>query len=84
MTILNLENFEDKIAKSNLKFGDVLYYLDHYAYFKLLRLPILGLQINEIANFMINDGIIVKQANSLYSITNLGAILFARNLKNLV
>ena len=30
---------------------------------------------------MINDGIIVKQANSLFSITNLGAILFARNLK---
>ena len=49
MTFFNLENFEDKIAKANLKFDDVLYYLDHYAYFKLLRLPILGLQINEIA-----------------------------------
>ena len=81
MTIFNLENFEDKIAKANLKFDDVLYYLDHYVYFKLLRLPILGLQNDEIAKFLINDGIIVKQANSLFSITNLGAILFARNLK---
>ena len=38
--------------------------------------------INDIAYYLIEEGIIVKQDNGLYAITNLGAILLAKNINN--
>ncbi|MCD8213246.1 MAG: putative DNA binding domain-containing protein [Campylobacter sp.] len=71
--------FEKQIAADNLEINEVLNLLDYKKYFELLEIPLS--QNNEtIMEYLIKDNIVVKLQNKKYSITNLGAILFARHL----
>lgn len=73
-------SFETKVAKSSLNADEVLSLIDYPVAFKLLRIP---LPENKMALLekLIEEKIIIKRA-SCYDITNLGAILFASNLKD--
>jgi len=71
--------FEKEIAKDNLSASDIPKYLSMEAYFDLMKLPYPSTQQGIIEKFQ-EEGLIVKGKN--YAITKLGAILFAKNLKD--
>lgn len=72
--------FEKQIAVSDLKESEVLDYLEYTKYFELLKLPFPENRIS-ILKALEDDDLICKEDNANYSITNLGAILFAKDLK---
>jgi len=73
--------FEKQIAVDNLDDSEVLNYLEYTKYFELLKLP-LPENRQAIMESLANDDLIKKAQNGKYSITNLGAILFAKNLNS--
>ena len=73
--------FEKLIAVDNLDENEVLGYLEYTKYFELLKLPLPENRLSIIESLM-SDDMIKKSENGKYSITNLGAILFAKNLNN--
>ena len=72
--------FEVEIAKSNVFSAEVVKYLDTQAYFDLLKIPYPTTQA-AVVDKLLKEGLIVKN-NSTYDITNLGALLFAKNLED--
>lgn len=72
--------FEMEIAKEGLSVSDVIKYLSTETYFDLLKIPYPTDQKGVIEKLM-EDNIIVK-VHSKYAITNLGALLFAKELKD--
>lgn len=75
---LNKTNFEDEIAISKLSDDEIFELLDIYAYYKLLHLPYPDTKDKCIQDF-IDEGF-VKYKYGKLAITNLGAILFAKNI----
>ncbi|MBQ1176146.1 MAG: putative DNA binding domain-containing protein [Paludibacteraceae bacterium] len=71
--------FEDVRVKTDQRYEDVIRLLQVDAYFTLLKIP-QPVEKDSVVHYLVEDGIIYKQDNGLYSITNLGAILFAKNL----
>lgn len=71
--------FEKQIAVDDLDDSIVLGYLEYTAYFELLHLP-LPENRSTILESLESDELIVKAENAKWSITNLGAILFAKDL----
>ena len=71
--------FEKEIAKDNLTASDITKYLSTETYFDLMKLPYPSTQQGLIDKFM-EEGLVIK--NKGYAITKLGAILFAKNLKD--
>lgn len=71
--------FEDVCVKTELRYEDIIRLLQTDAYFTLLKIPQPS-DKESVIHYLIEDGIIQKQDNGFYSITNLGAILFARDL----
>ncbi len=71
--------FEKQIAVDNVDDSAVLGYLEYTAYFELLNLP-LPENRDAILEGLENDEMIVKAQNGKWNITNLGAILFAKDL----
>ena len=74
-------NFEERYAKQDLELNVALQMLDYTSYFDLLSTHA-PTDNNGIAHYLLEEGIIVKQDNGLYAITNLGAILFAKRLSD--
>ncbi|MBQ8384282.1 MAG: putative DNA binding domain-containing protein [Spirochaetaceae bacterium] len=76
---LRLTNFETQTAKSELKKEEVFSLLDFNNYFDMQGIPI---PVNQdgILHYIMEDKIVLKQDNGLYSITNLGALLFAKRI----
>lgn len=74
-------NFEERFAKQDLELKVALQMLDYASYFDLLLTPIPTDNMG-IAHYLMEEGIIVKQDNGLYAISNLGAILFAKKLSD--
>lgn len=72
-------SFEKEIAKNHLDASDITKYLSTEAYFDLMKLPYPSTQQGVIDKF-INEGLVIK--NNGYSITKLGALLFAKSLKD--
>lgn len=72
--------FEELIALSHVDAADVLSRLDFPAYFELLDQP-LPTDREKILSRLAEDRMIVSDAAGKWDITNLGAILFARNLE---
>lgn len=72
-------SFEKEIAKDNLNASDITKYLSTETYFDLMELPYPSAQQGVIEKF-INEGLVTK--NTGYAITKLGALLFAKNLKD--
>ena len=73
--------YEELFAKQELQFIEVLSLLDYPQYFDLTGTVMPG-SMEEILHYLIEDQIIAKQDNGLYAITNMGAILFAKNLSS--
>lgn len=73
--------FEERYATQDLELVDALRLLDYAVYFDILGTPQPS-DNNGIAHYMLEEGILVKQDNGLYAITNLGAILFAKRLSD--
>lgn len=78
---LRHEQFEEIFAMVDLQTNDVVKYLNCDTYFTILNLPI-PTSIDGYKHYLLEEGIIVKQDNGLFAITNLGAILFARKLSD--
>jgi ATP-dependent DNA helicase RecG len=75
-----LKNSSQISIADKLNTQKVLEFLDFESYFRLLRLPLPSNFENIIERFT-DEGFVTKQAGS-YQITNLGGLLFARDLKN--
>ncbi len=73
--------FEKQISKQNVSDTEVLDLLDYPIYFELLNIPLPDNR-NSILSTLEMDKMIIKANNSLWNITNLAAILFAKNLNN--
>lgn len=73
--------FEDHLAKEGLSSDDVLKLLDYPSYFDLLAQPLPETK-DSILNILDSDSMIVKADSGHWSITNLGAILFAKKLSD--
>lgn len=71
--------FEDKIAISGLESSQVVQYLDYPSYFELMEVPLPEGRDGIIQNLLMEDMIVLDDAGK-YSITNLGAILFAKDI----
>lgn len=73
--------FEREIAKANVTSDEVLKLLDYPAYFDLTNKP-LPPNRAAILESLEQERIITKNLPDSYNITNFGAILFAKSLKN--
>jgi predicted HTH transcriptional regulator len=71
---------ENEIAKSKLSMSEVIELLNTQTYFDLLKIPYPSSQAGVIEKF-ISEQLIIKE-NASYSITKLGAVLFAKNLND--
>jgi len=75
------EPFEKGIAKEEVLETDVLGLIDVSSYFELIRQP-LPENRSGIFQRLESERIIIRRESSHYDITNLGAILFAKNLND--
>ncbi len=76
---LTQQNFESLPALTDLELSDALTIIDYTVYFDLTQTK-LPSNNEQISHYLLEDGIIYKQDDGLFSITNLGAILFAKKL----
>lgn len=76
---INRKSFEKGIAKENISISEVLGLLDYAKYFSLTKQELPG-KTNQFVERMAQHGLVKKVFNNCYDITNLGAILFAKNL----
>ena len=74
-------NFVDLFAAERLGSDEVLQLLDYPAYFELVKLPLPDGR-NAILNALIAERLATANSNTSYNITNLGAVLFAKNLRD--
>ncbi|MCL2148749.1 MAG: putative DNA binding domain-containing protein [Methanomassiliicoccaceae archaeon] len=73
--------FEEIYAKSNLSAEDALKLLSHATYFDVKEEPV-PTRAEGILYYFEEEGIMRKQEDGRYSITNLGAILFAKHMSS--
>ena len=73
--------FEEQFARNDLSLNDALQILNSTTYFDLKEIPVPS-DMEGIGHYMLEEGAIIKQDNGLYSITNLGAVLFAKRLSD--
>ena len=71
--------FEEQLAMKDLTLNEAINLLNTSIYFEILKLPVPDTD-EKIFHYMKEEGIILKQDNGLFSITNLGAIAFAKRL----
>jgi len=72
--------FELQIAKSNLAADEVVLLLDIQSYFDLKQIPLPETRDGIIDRFL-REELIVLNSTGSYDITNLGAVLFAKDMK---
>ncbi|MBN1338099.1 MAG: putative DNA binding domain-containing protein [Bacteroidales bacterium] len=72
--------FEKENALNNVNAAEIVKLLSTETYFDLLKIPYPSDQIGVIEKFM-SEGLIIKDSGN-YSITKLGALLFAKNLND--
>ena len=76
---VNRKSFERGIAKENCSVSEVLNLLDYSKYFSLTKQEIPS-ETKKFTERMAQHGLVRKVLEDTYDITNLGAILFAKNL----
>src|SRR3989338_2996882 len=81
LRIFDRVNFEDGIAKKDVSSDDVLALIDYPNYFGMLKEPLPDNRA-AILQRLISDKIIVSAVGDCYDITNIGVILFAKNLND--
>lgn len=72
--------FEEQIAEKNLDGADALALLDVHAYFELLNAPLPTDAAGVLAR-LADDRMLIRSDAGLWSVTNLGAILLARDIR---
>jgi ATP-dependent DNA helicase RecG len=80
MKILS-NTFEDGITKQDISSDDVIRLIDYPKYFELMDLPLPDNKAS-ILEKLREEEVITMSFSGQYDITNLGAILFGKNLKN--
>ncbi len=73
------EVFELQTAASNVNAEDVLSLLDYEAYFVRQELP-LPADADSVLHYFERENLVFQQDDGAYSITNMGALLFAKDL----
>ena len=73
--------YEDAVAVKDLQMSEALDLIDYDVYFDLRQEPRPS-NHEKVLHYMIEEGIILQQTNGLLSISNMGAILFARQLSS--
>ena len=76
---LRNSQFEETYSMTGLTDKKVLRLLNYEVYFTLLHIPIPD-ETELIIHYLLQEGFLAQQDNTLYAITNLGAILLAKNL----
>ena len=71
--------FEEQYAKQDISADEVFGLLDFNVYFDLKKEP-LPSNMEGVLHYMLEEGVVAKQDNGFYAITNMGAILFAKRL----
>ena len=71
--------FEECLSVQDLSLNEAINLLDTSVYFESLKIPVPDTD-EKIFHYMSEEGIILKQDNGLFSITNLGAVTFAKKL----
>lgn len=79
--VFDLTPFEELVAAENLGASDALALLDYPSYFDLLELPLPADQVGIMAR-LVEDRMVRRNDAGTWDITNLGAVLFARELKH--
>ncbi len=79
--ILSNKDFEDGIAIDSLSYEEVLSLLDFTKYYEILKLP-LPEEKRFFLDALISEKFVLKNDDSSYSITNLGALLIAQNIQS--
>ena len=79
--MIHNSHYEQLLAKQDLKNEDVIRYLDYTTYFDMIKTP-LPTDSEQILHYLIEEQIVIKQDNGLFSITNVGAIMFAKRLSD--
>ncbi len=74
-------DYEASVALEDVPLRNVLELLDYAKYFELLGLPLPQTQ-EETARYLGEDCLVVKQDDGRFAVTNLGALLLARNLSD--
>ena len=74
-------DFESVTARGGLPLLDALALLDFPKYFDLLGMPMPQSQ-GEVARYLCDDEILARQDDGRYAVTNLGALLLARRLRD--
>ncbi|MFH1958307.1 MAG: ATP-binding protein [bacterium] len=77
--IFDTTPFEELNAGEKLNADDIIHLLDYPSYFELTAQPLPDSKSGIISR-LLEDSMITKDTASMYSITNLGAILYAKNL----
>lgn len=77
---INRKSFEKGIAKEQVTVSEVLELLDYAKYFSLTKQE-LPTNTKDFVERMAQHGLVKKILDNSYDITNLGAILFAKDLK---
>jgi len=78
---INRKSFEKGIAKEHLTISEILELLDYAKYFSLTKQE-LPTETRQFVEKMAQHGLVKKVFDNSYDITNLGAILFAKNLED--
>jgi len=78
---INRKSFEKGIAKESVSVSEILNLLDYAKYFSLTKQE-LPSETNLFTEKMAQHGLVKKVFDNCYDITNLGAILFAKNLQD--
>lgn len=73
--------FEERYAKQDLELEEALRLIDYSSYFDIGEIPQPS-DVAGISHYMLEEGILVRQDNGLYAITNMGAILLAKKLSD--
>ena len=76
---LRLTNFEKLAARTDIQKNEIFRLLDFACYFDLQNITLPSNQ-EGMLHYVLEDEIVLKQDNGLYTITNLGAILFAKRI----
>ena len=75
------ESFEEQCAKQDLDAVAAIQLLDYSVYFETTKIPA-PTNTDALIHYLTEEGILLKQDNGLFAITNMGAILFAKKLSD--
>ena len=78
---LRIGRFEVMPSIEPLALPEALSMIDYVSYFDQMGVPVPSDQTG-IAHFMVEEGVLKREDSSLYSITNLGALLLAKRLSD--